>query len=274
MPKLPSFLGIRRGLSSGSEIKDEKNEIENEDSLKDHVEIDFSASSPAPVNSHQPQSITTTETTNENGKKKDKPQGKVSPFNNMHHKLNFIPHNQRDKLNAQFLATLPGVLKLAELALGFVAFILAICADRKATSSAWAEHITFETTIVVAALLIGYTIFPHLTLQDERTRNSLVFLELLFYGFNTGAYFIAVWLMVHLSASWTSEGRGAAVMCAIVCVALTVLYGIESFVKFKLWKGEEIGTAKSKVQKVGHATMVPGQQYEANHELKRDAEVV
>lgn len=65
--------------------------------------------------------------------------------------------------------------------LGFVAFILAICADRKATSSAWTEHITFETTIVVAALLIGYTVFPHLTLQDERTRNSLVVLVCILY---------------------------------------------------------------------------------------------
>lgn len=37
----------------------------------------------------------------------------------------------------------------------------------------------------------------------------------MFYGFNVGAYFIAVWLMVHLSASWTAEGRGAAVMCAV-----------------------------------------------------------
>lgn len=26
----------------------------------------------------------------------------------------------------------------------------------------------------------------------------------MFYVFNTGAYFIAVWLMVHLSASWTA----------------------------------------------------------------------
>ncbi|KAI6189546.1 Synaptophysin / synaptoporin [Aphelenchoides bicaudatus] len=222
-----------------------------------HVEA---ASAPTQVNT-QP-----TESQTENGKKQTatpgaKPQSKVSPFTNMHHKLNFIPHSQRDKLNAQFLATLPGVLKIAELVLGFVAFILAICADRKATSSAWAEHITFETTIVVAALLIGYTVFPHLTLQDDRTRNSLVVLELMFYGFNTVAYFIAVWLMVHLSASWTAEGRGAAVMCAILCVALTVLYGIETFVKFKLWKGEEMGNAKSKVQKVGHATTVPGQQY-------------
>lgn len=75
--------------------------------------------------------------------------------------------------------------------LGFVAFILAICADRKATSSAWTEHITFETTIVVAALLIGYTVFPHLTLQDERTRNSLVVLVNKLHSFsfkNLGTY--------------------------------------------------------------------------------------
>ncbi|KAI6219038.1 Synaptophysin / synaptoporin [Aphelenchoides fujianensis] len=204
-----------------------------------------------------------------------KPHGKVSPFTNMHHKLNFIPHSQRDKVNTQFLLTLPGVLKVAEVVLGFVAFILSICADRKATSAAWAEHITFETTIVVAALLLGYVVFPHLTLQDDRTRNSLVLLELMFYGFNTGAYFIAVWLMVHLSASWNADGRGAAVMCAIICVALTVLYGIESFVKFKAWKGEEIGTARSKTQKVGHATtMTPGQNYATNNELRRETEAV
>ena len=99
MPKLPSFLGIRRGLQS--EIKDEE--------TNDHVEIDFSVPAPTPNGSS---------VVKEEGDKKPevmKPQGKVSPFTNMHHKLNFIPHNQRGKLNAQFLATLPGVLKIAEL---------------------------------------------------------------------------------------------------------------------------------------------------------------
>ncbi len=58
--------------------------------------------------------------------------------------------------------------------LGFVAFILAICADRRSTSAAWTEHITFETTLVVTALLIGYVVFPHLTLHNERTREGLI----------------------------------------------------------------------------------------------------
>lgn len=118
MPKLPSFLGIRRGLSSAgqNEIKDEK----TEESLNDHVEIDFSASTPAQINNSPPTTNNGPSTnieSNENGKKQgaEKPQSKVSPFTNMHHKLNFIPHSQRDRLNAQFLATLPGVLKMAEL---------------------------------------------------------------------------------------------------------------------------------------------------------------
>jgi hypothetical protein len=111
MPKLPAFLGIRRGLSSTGqkEKKDEKIEDDKEN-FNDHVEIDFSASKSEPpavvieqIEIVSKQSAAT------------KPQSKVSPFSNMHHKLNFIPHNQRDKLNAQFLATLPGVLKLAEI---------------------------------------------------------------------------------------------------------------------------------------------------------------
>lgn len=118
MPKLPGFLGIRRGLSAGAqnEIKDEKEE--NNDNLNDHVEIDFSASNPAQINSHNSQQQSTppaAEPTENGNKQATKPQSKVSPFTNMHHKLNFIPHSQRDKLNAQFLATLPGVLKMAEL---------------------------------------------------------------------------------------------------------------------------------------------------------------
>lgn len=115
MPKLPGFLGIRRGLSSGDEPKDEK--LDGDGNLNDHVEIDFSASAPSQVNSHQP--AATAEPQTENGKKQSqgsvKPQSKVSPFTNMHHKLNFIPHSQRDKLNTRFLATLHGVLKIAEL---------------------------------------------------------------------------------------------------------------------------------------------------------------
>lgn len=114
MPKLPSFLGIRRGLSSGSQNEPKDEKLDGDENLNDHVEIDFSASAPTQVNT-QP-----TESQTENGKKQTatpaaKPQSKVSPFTNMHHKLNFIPHSQRDKLNAQFLATLPGVLKIAEL---------------------------------------------------------------------------------------------------------------------------------------------------------------
>ncbi|KAI6213907.1 Synaptophysin / synaptoporin [Aphelenchoides besseyi] len=277
MPRFPPILGLRRKLSEGR--ADEPPKDPDSDQI-DHMEIDFSDST-APEVTEQPHTITTfpsTQSNDEKNKKRDstsgKPQSKVSPFTNMHHKLNFIPHSQRDKINTQFLLTLPGVLKLAEVVLGFVAFILSICSDRKATSSAWTEHITFETTIVTVALLIGYVVFPHLTLQDDRTRNGLVLLELMFYGFNTMAYFIAVWLMVHLSASWNADGRGAAVMCAIICVALTVLYGIESFVKFKAWKGEEVGTARSKTQKLGHATMVPGQRYQTNNELSRETETV
>jgi hypothetical protein len=58
--------------------------------------------------------------------------------------------------------------------LGFVAFILAICADRQSTSSAWTEHITFETTVVVSVFIILYVVFPHLSLADERTREGLI----------------------------------------------------------------------------------------------------
>lgn len=115
MPKLPSFLGIRRGLSSGSQNEPKDERVDGEENLNDHVEIDFSASAPSQVSSHQPAATTEPQTENSKKQSQGKPQGKVSPFTNMHHKLNFIPHSQRDKLNAQFLATLPGVLKIAQL---------------------------------------------------------------------------------------------------------------------------------------------------------------
>ena len=130
-------------------------------------------------------------------------------------KIQIIPNNRQGQLNTTYLATLPGVLKIAEIILCFVAFILAICADRRSTSSAWTDHITFECMIVISALLLGYVVFPHLTLKDEPTREGLIVVELLFYGINTLFFFIAVFLMIHVSASWTADGRGAAVMCAV-----------------------------------------------------------
>ena len=60
--------------------------------------------------------------------------------------------------------------------------------------------------------------------------------------------------MVHLAASWTAEGRGAAIMDAvsvfgpkiskflpqILCLALCVLYAVETFIKFKAWSGQDV----------------------------------
>ncbi|TKR86901.1 hypothetical protein L596_011400 [Steinernema carpocapsae] len=163
---------------------------------------------------------------------------------NMASKIQIIPNNRQGQLNTVFMATVPGVLKLAEIALCFVAFILAICSDRRSTSSAWTEHISFECMVIVSALLLLYVVFPHLSLRDEQTREGLIVVELLFYGINTLFFFIGIWLMIHLSASWTTEGRGAAVFNAILCVALTVLFAIETFMKLKAWKGENTGSSK------------------------------
>jgi len=114
------------------------------------------------------------------------------PFNRMQAaKVRLIPDGRKKQLNTRYLVTLPGVLKLAELVeniflllkisfllnfqlVGFVAFILAICADRRSTASAWTAHITFETTIVVCILILLYVVFPHLSLSDERNREGLV----------------------------------------------------------------------------------------------------
>ncbi|KAK6756611.1 hypothetical protein RB195_014809 [Necator americanus] len=159
-------------------------------------------------------------------------------------KIQIIPDNRQGQLNTGFLATIPGVLKLAEIILAFVAFVLAICADRRSTTAAWTEHITFETLIVVCALLAGYVCFPHLTIREEPTREGLIVLELIFYGINTLFYFISIWLMVHLSASWGTDGRGAAIMTAIICVALTIIFGIETFLKLKAWRGENEPSSK------------------------------
>ncbi|CAD6195889.1 unnamed protein product [Caenorhabditis auriculariae] len=153
-------------------------------------------------------------------------------------KIQIIPNNRQGQLNTGYLATIGGVLKIAEIVLSFIAFVLAICADRRTTTAAWTEHITFETLLVVTAFLLGYVCFPHLTIKDEPTREGLIVVELLFYGVNTVLYFISIWLMVHLSASWGTDGRGAAIMSAVICVALTVLFAIETFLKLKAWRGE------------------------------------
>uniref|UniRef100_A0A7E4V2W1 MARVEL domain-containing protein n=1 Tax=Panagrellus redivivus TaxID=6233 RepID=A0A7E4V2W1_PANRE len=189
-------------------------------------------------------------------------------FAHMTSKIQIIPNNRQGQLNTTFLATLPGVLKLAEICLCFVAFILAICSDRRSTSAAWTDHITFECLVVVSALLLGYVAFPHLTLKDEPTREGLIVVELLFYGVNTVFYFIAVFLMIHVSASWTAEGRGAAVMGAIICVALVLLFAIETLLKFKAWKGEN--EPSTKIINTGAPT-IPGQSYSPNAELHHSA---
>lgn len=142
-------------------------------------------------------------------------QKRKQQFANMTSKIQIIPSNRQGQLNTTFLATLPGVLKLAEIILCFVAFILAICSDRRSTSASWTDHISFECMIVVSALLLAYVAFPHLTLKDEATREGLIVVELLFYGINTLFFFIAVFLMIHVSASWTADGKGAAIMCAV-----------------------------------------------------------
>ncbi|CAO4380512.1 hypothetical protein L5515_008709 [Caenorhabditis briggsae] len=156
----------------------------------------------------------------------------------MANKVKIIPTNRQGQLNTGFLATLPGVLKIAEIVLSSIAFILAICADRRTTTAAFTEHISFGCVFVVTGLLLGYVIFPHLTLKDEATREGLIVVELLFYGINTVLNFISIWLMVHLSASWGTDGRGAAIMTAVICVALTVLFAIETVLKLKAWRGE------------------------------------
>jgi hypothetical protein len=195
-------------------------------------------------------------------------QKRKQQFANMTSKIQIIPNNRQGQLNTTFLATLPGVLKIAEIVLCFVAFILAICSDRRSTSAAWTDHISFECMIVVSALLLAYVVFPHLTLKDEATREGLIVVELLFYGINTVFFFIAVFLMIHVSASWTADGRGAAVMCAIIAVGLCLLFAVETFLKFKAWRGEN--EPSSRIINTGNnQTSSPGREYPTNAELHR-----
>ncbi|VDN24686.1 unnamed protein product [Gongylonema pulchrum] len=185
----------------------------------------------------------------------------------MSSKIQIIPDNRQGQLNTAFLATVPGVLKIAEIALSFVSFILAICADRNATTAAWTENISFAAAVIISGLLIGYVCFPHLTIKDEQTREGLIVTELIFYGTATLLFFIAIWLMVHLSASWLTYGRGSAIIDAILCVALTILFGIETFAKLKAWRGEN--EPSSRIIQTARPMMEPGRQYETNAELRR-----
>uniref|UniRef100_A0A914X484 Uncharacterized protein n=1 Tax=Plectus sambesii TaxID=2011161 RepID=A0A914X484_9BILA len=89
-------------------------------------------------------------------------------------KVQWIPTNRQGQMNTAFLQTVPGLMKLAEIIICFILWILAICSDRGATTSAWTEHISFECMIVVSVFLLGYVVFPHLTIKDEATREGLI----------------------------------------------------------------------------------------------------
>nr|CAD2195314.1 unnamed protein product [Meloidogyne enterolobii] len=195
------------------------------------------------------------------------------PFNRMQAaKVRLIPDGRKQQLNTRYLVTLPGVLKLAELLVGFVAFILAICADRRSTASAWTAHITFETTIVVCILILLYVVFPHLSLSDERNREGLVVVELIFYGLNTLLFFIAIWLMIHLAWGSLSDSRGAAIMGAIFCFALCVIYAVETFIKYMQWVGQDIFPQPADSPYVHRVPPAPAQEMEKRYEPKNGNE--
>uniref|UniRef100_A0A1I7VXI4 MARVEL domain-containing protein n=1 Tax=Loa loa TaxID=7209 RepID=A0A1I7VXI4_LOALO len=185
----------------------------------------------------------------------------------MSSKIQIIPDNRQGQLNTAFLATVPGVLKIAEIALSFISFILAICADRNATTAAWTENISFAVTVITSGLLMGYVCFPHLTIKNEPTREGLIVTELIFYGTSTLLFFIAIWLMVHLSASPVTYGRGSAIIDAIICVALTILSGIETYAKLKAWRGENEPT--SRIVQTARPITEPSRYYEPNEVLER-----
>ncbi|KAL3985940.1 putative integral membrane protein [Acanthocheilonema viteae] len=185
----------------------------------------------------------------------------------MSSKIQIIPDNRQGQLNVVFLATIPGAMKIAEITLSFASFVLAICADRNSTTSAWTEHISLAATLIISGLLIGYVCFPHLTIKDEPTREGLIVTELIFYGISAVFFFIAVWLMVHLSAGWLNYGRGPAIIDAIICVALTILFGIETFAKVKAWRGENEPT--SRIVQTAKTTTESGRYYETNEILQR-----
>ncbi|VDK72734.1 unnamed protein product [Onchocerca ochengi] len=186
----------------------------------------------------------------------------------MSSKIQIIPNNRQGQLNTTFLATTPGVMKIAEIALSFMSFILAICADRNVTTAAWTEHISFATTLIISGLVIGYVCFPHLTLKDEATREGLIVMELVFYGISTLFFFIAIWLMVQLSTSWLSPGRGSAIIDAIICAALTILFGIETFVKLIAWRNEN--ESQSRIIQTARQINESGRYYEPNEILQRN----
>uniref|UniRef100_A0A0M3HUY6 MARVEL domain-containing protein n=1 Tax=Ascaris lumbricoides TaxID=6252 RepID=A0A0M3HUY6_ASCLU len=187
---------------------------------------------------------------------------------NMATRIQIIPDSRQGQLNTAFLATVPGVLKIAQIVLSFISFILAICSDRNSTTAAWAEHISFEAFIVVSALLLGYVCFPHLTIKDEQTREGLIVVELLFYGINALLFFIAIWLMVHLSASWATYGRGSAIIDAILCVALTILFAIDTVQKLRAWRGEN--APSSKIITTSRAGPERERHYDTTIELHKD----
>ncbi len=108
--------------------------------------------------------------------------------------------------------------------------------------------------------------------------------ELIFYGINAMLFFVAIWLMVQLSASYISDSRGAAIITAvrkrirenylliklsfqILCVVMTVLFAIETVHKFKAWKMETGNNSQTD----STAGTTAGRRYNTNAELSRDA---
>lgn len=56
-------------------------------------------------------------------------------------------------------------------------------------------------------------------------------------------------------------------MLQIICVALTILFGIETFAKLKAWRGENEPT--SRIVQTAKPTTEPGRYYETNEVLQR-----
>ncbi|VDM11543.1 unnamed protein product [Wuchereria bancrofti] len=92
-------------------------------------------------------------------------------------------------------------------------------------------------------------------------------MEFIFYGTSALLFFIAIWLMVHLSIGWSTYGRGSAIIDAIICVALTILFGIETFVKLIAWRGENEPT--SRIIQTARPATESNRYYESNEVLQR-----
>ncbi|OQV24765.1 hypothetical protein BV898_01356 [Hypsibius exemplaris] len=155
----------------------------------------------------------------------------------------------------QYLRTIPGWLKIAQLILMLIAFILAAaawssssywcpglsntyCYNSYTTGSAgWAKFVTI-TGFIITLILLNLYLFH---LIEKLYQVNWLFVEFIYCVVVTVCLFIAGCVMIPTYGTYDGT-RGAVVF---FCWAAMAAYGYDAFLKFKAWRNGEVAQGVS-----------------------------